>query len=60
MIRPDMEDLAKDLGCAPTPAQRTVEINDDNARELMRLAKKESTSLQVLVNEILACWLMRV
>lgn len=60
MIRPDMEDLAKDLGCAPNPAQRTVEIDRDTYEQLQGLARRTHTSVKVVVNSALNAWLGKV
>lgn len=59
-IRPDMEPLARDLGCAPNPAQRMVEIDRDTFEEFQALAKRGHCSVKVAINSALAQWLGRV
>lgn len=60
MIRPDMVPLAKDLGCAPNPAQRMVEIDRDTFEEFMALAKRGHCSVKVAINSALNSWLGKV
>ena len=48
----DTESLAQE--------QRMVEINPDIFEELAPIAKRERTSVRVVVNELLAAWLGRV
>lgn len=60
MIRHDMEDLAKDLGCAPNAAQRLVEIDRDTFEEFQALAKRGHCSVKVAINSALNAWLGKV
>jgi len=59
-IRPDFEDMAKDLGCAPNPAMRTVEIERSVFEEFQALAKRTHCSVETAINAALAEWLGRV
>lgn len=59
-IRPDMEPLAKDLGCAPNPAQRMVDIERSVFEEFQSIAKRTHCSPQTAINAALAEWLGRV
>ena len=47
-------------GCAPCAAHRIVELSRDNYETLQPIAKREHTSVQVLVNELLAAQLGKI
>jgi hypothetical protein len=59
-VRPDMNPLAEDLGCAPNPAQRMVEIDRDTFEDLQGLARRTHTSVKVVINSALNAWLGKV
>lgn len=56
-IRKDMIPLANELGCAPNAAQRMVEIDRDSYEECQAMAKRQHTSVKVIVNSALHAWL---
>jgi hypothetical protein len=58
-VRPDMEPLANDLGCAPNPAQRMVEIDRNTFDEFQAIAKRTHTSVRAAINSALSQWLGR-
>lgn len=59
-VRPDFEDMANNLGCAPNAAMRTVEIARDVFEEFQALAKRTHCSPETAINAALAEWLGRV
>lgn len=58
-IRPDMEDLASEIGVAMEAAPRMVEIDRETFEEFMALAKRGHCSVKVAINSALAQWLGR-
>lgn len=60
MIRPDMKPLAEELGVAPNPAQRMIEIDRDTFEEFQALAKRGHCSVKVAINSALNAWLGKV
>ncbi len=59
-IRPDFQDMAANLGCAPNAAMRTIEIERSAFEELQAIAKREHCSVRNVVNEAINQWLGRV
>ena len=59
-IRPDMEDLASEIGAAMEAAPRMVEIDRDTFEEFQALAKRGHCSVKVAINSVLNAWLGKV
>lgn len=59
-IRPDFEDMAKDLGCAPNEAMRTVTIERGSFEEFQVIAKRTHCSVETAINAALHEWLGKV
>ncbi len=58
-IRPDFEDTAQNLGCAPNEAMRQVHIARDVFEEFQAIAKRTHCSVETAINAALAEWLGR-
>jgi ATP-dependent Zn protease len=52
-----MEPLANDLGCAPNPEQRMVEIDRNTFEEFQNIAKCTNTNVKTVINTALIQWL---